>query len=496
MLQFLGGGICVGKKRAAIYARYSSDNQQELSIEGQLDQMLEFCQKHGYEVVKQYADRGISAFLIEKRHDFLKLIEDAMEAKFDYVIVWSYDRFARSRLDARRYKELLKEYGIKVISVTEPSIDGPEGIIVEGMTETIAEYFVAKLARDSMRGMITKAKRGALVGGYAPFGYKKVKVGDDWKLIPDEKEAKAVQKIFQMRAEGVTYSEIARYLNNLGFKSRRGENFTNASVEWMLRNPKYKGEYVFNNRKKKGKFNPFNEVIRVQIPEIAIVPPELWQKVQKISGIRKEPRIRYLLRGLMRCGDCGYPLTGSSYGGKANKGGYYTCLNCKRKHNKTHKLGRDKIEGKIMNLISLRLRNLDIEQLTAEMNSSIKRKIDKGRTETLRSKLKEVERSIDNITKAIETGVYSQTLLNRLSELEREHENLATELTKARMQALKFKEVKPKEVAMLMENFKSAFSNYETRYSVVHELVDYVIIDWRKREAKVVSAVGKAVLPL
>jgi len=66
MLQFLGGGICVGKKRAAIYARYSSDNQQELSIEGQLDQMLEFCQKHGYEVVKQYADRGISAFLIEK----------------------------------------------------------------------------------------------------------------------------------------------------------------------------------------------------------------------------------------------------------------------------------------------------------------------------------------------------------------------------------------------------------------------------------------------
>jgi len=410
--------------------------------------------------------------------------------------VWSYDRFARSRLDARRYKELLKEYGIKVISVTEPSIDGPEGIIVEGMTETIAEYFVAKLARDSMRGMITKAKRGALVGGYAPFGYKKIKVGDDWKLIPDEKEAKAVQKIFQMRAEGVTYSEIARYLNNLGFKSRRGENFTNASVEWMLRNPKYKGEYVFNNRKKKGKFNPFDEVIRIQIPEIAIVSLELWQKVQKVSGIRKQAKIRYLLRGLMRCGDCGYPLTGSSYGGKKNSGGYYTCLNCKRKHNRIHKIGRDKIEGKVLNFLHQKLQDLNPEQLTAEINLSIRQKLDKGRTEALRAKIAEVERSINNITKAIETGVYSQTLLNRLSELEREHENLTTELTKARMQALKLKEVKPEEVALLTENFKSAFSNYEARYTVVHELIDYILMDWYKREAKVVSTVGKTMLPL
>jgi len=486
----------VGKKRAAIYARYSSDNQQELSIEGQLDQILEFCQKHGYEVVKQYADRGVSAFLIEKRHDFLKLIEDAMEAKFDYVVVWSYDRFARSRLDARRYKELLKEYGIKVISITEPYIDGPEGIIVEGMTETIAEYFVAKMARDSMRGMITKAKRGALVGGYAPFGYRKIKIGDDWKLIPDEKEAKAIQKIFQMRAEGVTYSEIARYLNNLGFKTRRGEKFTNASVEWMLRNPKYKGEYVFNNRKKKGKFNPFDEVIRVHIPEIAIVSPELWKKVQKVSGIQKKPKVKYLLRGFMRCGDCGYPLTGSAYGGKRNHGGYYTCLNCKRKHNRIHKVGRDKIEGKVLNFLHQKLRDLDPEQLAAEINLSIRQKIDKGRTEALRSKIREVEHAMSNITKAIETGVYSQTLLNRLSELEREREKLTTELTKARMQALKLKEVKPEEVAMLMENFKSAFSNYETRYAVVHDLIDYIVIDWRKREAKIASAVGKIALPL
>jgi len=108
------------RKRAATYARYSSQHQTVLSVEGQTERILEYCKKNGFEIVKEYADRGVSAFLIEKRLDFQKLIQDALESKFDYVIVWSTDRFARSRLDARKYKELLAGYGIKVISVSEP----------------------------------------------------------------------------------------------------------------------------------------------------------------------------------------------------------------------------------------------------------------------------------------------------------------------------------------------------------------------------------------
>ena len=77
------------KKRAAIYARYSSQHQTELSVEGQTERILEYCKKNGFEIVKEYADRGVSAFLIEKRLDFQKLIQDALESKFDYVIVWS-----------------------------------------------------------------------------------------------------------------------------------------------------------------------------------------------------------------------------------------------------------------------------------------------------------------------------------------------------------------------------------------------------------------------
>ncbi|WP_181419045.1 recombinase family protein [Mesotoga sp. TolDC] len=84
------------RKRAATYARYSSQHQTELSVEGQTERILEYCKKNGFEIVKEYADRGVSAFLIEKRLDFQKLIQDALESKFDYVIVWSTDRFARS----------------------------------------------------------------------------------------------------------------------------------------------------------------------------------------------------------------------------------------------------------------------------------------------------------------------------------------------------------------------------------------------------------------
>ncbi len=480
------------KKRAAIYARYSSQHQTELSVEGQTERILEYCKKNGFEIVKEYADRGISAFLIEKRLDFQKLIQDAMEAKFDYVIVWSTDRFARSRLDARKYKELLAEYGIKVVSVSEPSIEGPENILLESNQEMLAEYFAAKLARDSMRGMITKAKKGQYLGGIVPFGYKKVKVNEqDWGFEIDEKEAQAVRKIFEMRAEGVSIMQIARYMNQAGWKTRRGKAFTNASIDWILSNEKYKGIYTFNDRSKKGRFNYYKEeVVRVSMPDLAIVPPNLWQKVQKVPGVQRQPKLQYLLSGKLKCGECGYPLVGSSYGGKKNQGGAYLCQNCRRKKKVHLKIGRDKIEKYVIDFLKEQIQLVDIDSITESINKKMDTKAQKGRSENIAEEVAKIDTSIRNITKAIESGTYSQTLLNRISELEREKEELHNEMTKLRLQQVKYKKVESEEVEEFFRLFAETES-FQMKKDLVDLTLSYVKVNWKKpRSIEVVSIFG------
>ena len=120
-----------------------------------------------------------------------------------------------------------------------------------------------------------------------------------------------------------------------------GKGFTNASIDWILSNPKYKG--VYDNRRKKGRFNYYEqEVVRVDMPELAIVPPNLWQKVQKLPGVRKEAKLTYLLRGKIVCGNCGYSMSGSSYGGEKNYGGAYSCWNCRKRENKILRIGKDR----------------------------------------------------------------------------------------------------------------------------------------------------------
>ena len=101
--------------KAVIYARYSSDNQREESIEGQLRECMEFAEKSGITVIGNYIDRALSA-KTDNRPEFQKMIKDSYRKVFDSVIVWKVDRFARNRYDSAYYKNILKKNGVKVIS--------------------------------------------------------------------------------------------------------------------------------------------------------------------------------------------------------------------------------------------------------------------------------------------------------------------------------------------------------------------------------------------
>lgn len=125
-----------------IYARYSSDNQREESIEGQLRECRAFAEKSGIEIVGTYIDRAFSA-RTDNRPDFQKMIKDSSGRKFEFVIVWKLDRFARDRYDSAHYKSILRKNGVKVLSATEKISDGSEGILMEAVLEGMAEYYSA-----------------------------------------------------------------------------------------------------------------------------------------------------------------------------------------------------------------------------------------------------------------------------------------------------------------------------------------------------------------
>ena len=140
-----------GSMRAVIYARYSSENQREESIEGQLRECYAFARKNDISVVGEYIDRAFSA-KTDKRPDFQKMIKDSAKRNFDLVIVWKLDRFARNRYDSANYKAVLKRNGVKVMSATESISEGSEGILLESVLEGMAEYYSADLSEKVIRG--------------------------------------------------------------------------------------------------------------------------------------------------------------------------------------------------------------------------------------------------------------------------------------------------------------------------------------------------------
>ena len=127
---------------AVIYARYSSHNQHETSIEGQLKVCYEYYERNGYTIVGEYIDRAISG-TTDNRPQFLQMIDDAAKKRFQYVVMYQLDRFSRNRYDSVVYKATLKKYDIRVLSARENISDDASGILMEAMLEGMAEYYSA-----------------------------------------------------------------------------------------------------------------------------------------------------------------------------------------------------------------------------------------------------------------------------------------------------------------------------------------------------------------
>lgn len=155
---------------ACIYARYSSENQKELSIEAQLRACTEFALRNGYSIVENYIDRAQSA-RSDRRPAFQDMISDAKRHRFQVVIVHKLDRFSRDRYDHAIYRRELRNAGVKLVSVLENLDDSPESVVLESVLEGFSEYYSRNLSRETRKGLKEIALDAKYTGGTVLFGY-------------------------------------------------------------------------------------------------------------------------------------------------------------------------------------------------------------------------------------------------------------------------------------------------------------------------------------
>lgn len=144
--------------KLVIYARYSSHSQTEQSIEGQLIACYDYAKNNGHTVVGEYIDRAQSG-TTDNRIEFQRMIADSDRHTFDGVLVYQLDRFARNRFDSAVNKAKLKKNGVRVLSARENITDDASGILVEGILESMAEYYSAELSQKIRRGMDINAEK-------------------------------------------------------------------------------------------------------------------------------------------------------------------------------------------------------------------------------------------------------------------------------------------------------------------------------------------------
>ena len=397
--------------KGVIYARYSSDNQREESIEGQIRECREYADRQGITLFTTYIDRAYSA-KTDNRPEFQKMVKDSSKNLFDVIIVWKLDRFARNRYDSAHYKNILRKNGVRVLSAKENISDGPEGIILESMLEGFAEYYSAELAQKVMRGMTENALKCKYNGGTITYGYS---IDDDKHFVIDPLAAPVVLDVFNKYVEGFTAKEITEYLKSKGIKSARNGRITYNTVANMLHNRKYIGEYKYHD-----------VVIEDGIP--AIVPIELFERVQgklkknKRAPARYKAEDKYLLTTKLHCGKCGAFMVGESGTSQTSiVYRYYKCVNTKKRPKTCDKKNVKKkwIENFVINKTMEFLMNDELLEQLADKLLKLQSQ-ENTQLPLLRKQLKEVERGINNLINAIQQGILTPSTKQRLDELEQQ----------------------------------------------------------------------------
>ncbi len=383
-----------------------------------------WAEANGFKIVREYEDAAISGTL-EERPGFQQMLSEVGKIKPNTLVLWKTDRLGRDRYVLSMAKHAIRKAGCGIHLLAEAiPTETPEGVLMEGMMESFAEYYSLQLSMNVRRGMMYNAQN-ALYNGNKLFGYDVDKATK--KYVVDEATAPFVQRMFSEYAEGVPMQDIAEELNGSGVRTVRGHEFTVKALNKMLKNRAYIGEYHHSG-----------VVVEGGMP--ALVDEETFERVQarmtlnkrhgsqRARGKGEDGAPRYWLTGKLYCGECGARMQGMYGTGKMGKRYYYyNCSDQRRKLCAKKKIRKEAVEG----LVEILLREVlaDTENLASLAVDAAayyrKNYLDTHYLEGLEAKRKEAERSIANLLKVIEGGVLSDAVMGRLAKLEEQKSALS-----------------------------------------------------------------------
>ena len=449
--------------KTVIYARYSSIKQNEQSIEGQIHECERFAATHNLMIVDKYIDRALSG-RSDDRPQFLKMIKDSASGIFDAVLVYKTDRFARNRYDSAVYKSKLRRNGIKIFYAMENITDTPEGALMESIFEGFAEYYSRELSQKVKRGIRENVRKGLYFGGKIPYGYKIV----NQRYVIDETQAPFVQKIFEEYADGRRSKDIFAELNALPNYAGRNIKWTKSSFNRLIANKKYIGIYQIDGM-----------VNTEAIPPI--ISEELFYKAQTRAKFNAHTKQKYrssvdfILTGKLTCGYCRHLVTGCS--GTSKNGTthyYYHCptKKCPQPNYRKYELEEKLVQITLQNVLNpamfLEIAKRCVQILNAKMQKDTV-------LISLQKQLQEIDTNMNNLVNAIEKGLFSLAIQDRLTKLEQDKYKITAEIKKRETENNSSK-ITVKHIMFVLDYFHKQAVEKKYYKKIVDSFINMVIL--------------------
>jgi site-specific DNA recombinase len=313
--------------RAAIYVRVSSRQQLDgTSLEDQERICRQFATDRGFDVRMVYRDEAKSAYSdeLQKRPAFSQMLNAAAVRRFDAVIVYKLDRFARKARIYHNAKHELEKVGVTLFSATEPAEETAAGRLSSGMLAEFAEFYSRQLSERVKLSLASRAASGRWVGD-VPFGYRRNKKAAEG-IEPDPATRMWPLIIFVAYLEGYKVRDIADALNQTNIRLRHGRPWHRDAVYNILQNPAYMG------------LGRAGELGAYQSNHTPLVPAALWRRAEKLRLARKTrggrqiqtwpvARPRRKRDYIPHCALCDKVMHRSTSGETIYKHGYWRCKN-------------------------------------------------------------------------------------------------------------------------------------------------------------------------
>lgn len=325
-------GKKIDRMRVAAYCRVSTDSEDQLhSYRSQVQYYTDLIEKNKEWVMTEiYADEAITGTQITKREGFQRMISDCMDGKIDMVITKSISRFARNTLDTLKYVRMLKENNVAIFfedeNINTLTMDGELLLVV---LSSVAQQEVENISDNVKKGLKMKMKRGELVGFQGCIGYDYDPETKSISVNPDEVEI--VKYIFTRYVQGAGSFVISRELNELGYKTKLGNDWTQSTVIGVIKNEKYKGDILL------GKTFTVDPISKRRLENLGeedqfyiknhhepIISEEMFDKAHEIlkkrgksrsalhqvsAGKREKFTRQYAFSCMLECGFCGSNLS-------------------------------------------------------------------------------------------------------------------------------------------------------------------------------------------